>query len=155
MQTLINQSNNQHKRSKNSSVHPATECSGNNRVRTHAISGIKHDFHWAQAGSARAPSAWIWTSHCPIDAMRRLASQPRNVRYGTPRRMRGQHQTKMTVRVRKSNRGMKQQSINQSTKQNNKSRVPGAEFQKNSIKFQFKFKLNLNQIQIKFKSNSN
>ncbi len=41
--------------------------------------------------------------------MRRLASQPRNVRYGIPRRMRAQHQTTMTVRVRKSNRGMKQQ----------------------------------------------
>ncbi len=33
--------------------------------------------------------------------MRRLVSQPRNVRYGIPRRMRAQHQTQMTVRVRK------------------------------------------------------
>ena len=41
--------------------------------------------------------------------MRRLASQPRSVRYGIPRRMRAQHQTQMTVRVRKLNRGMKQQ----------------------------------------------
>ncbi len=49
--------------------------------------------------------------------MRRLASQPRNVRYGIPRRMRAQHQTQMTVRVRKLNRGMKQQStINQASK---------------------------------------
>ena len=40
--------------------------------------------------------------------MRRLASQPRNVRYGIPRRMRAQHQTQMTVHVRKLNRGMKQ-----------------------------------------------
>ena len=29
--------------------------------------------------------------------MRRLASQPRSVRYGIPRRMRAQHQTTMTV----------------------------------------------------------
>ena len=53
--------------------------------------------------------------------MRRLASQPRNVRYGIPRRMRAQHQTTMTVRVRKLNRGMnnQQSTINnqQSTKQ--------------------------------------
>ena len=46
--------------------------------------------------------------------MRWLASQPRSVRYGIPRRMRAQNQTKMTVRVRKSNRGMNNQ---QSTKQ--------------------------------------
>ena len=51
--------------------------------------------------------------------MRRLASQPRSVRYGIPRRMRAQHQTTMTVRVRKSNRGMNNQSINQQSKQNN------------------------------------
>ena len=51
--------------------------------------------------------------------MRRLASQPRNVRYGIPRRMRAQHQTTMTVHVRKLNRGMKQSNNNQS-KQNNK-----------------------------------
>ena len=73
--------------------------------------------------------------------MRRLASQPRNVRYGIPRRMRAQNQTKMTVRVRKSNRGMKQQSINKAKQQKPS---PGAEFQKNSKKFQFKLKLNLN-----------
>ena len=42
--------------------------------------------------------------------MRRLASQPRNVQHGIPRRMRAQHQTKMTVHVRKSNRGMNNQS---------------------------------------------
>ncbi len=42
--------------------------------------------------------------------MHRLVSQPRNVRYGIPRRMCAQHQTQMTVHVRKLNRGMKQQS---------------------------------------------
>jgi hypothetical protein len=78
--------------------------------------------------------------------MRRLASQPRSVRYGIPRRMRAQHQTTMTVHVRKLNRGMnnnqqstinnQQSTINQS-KQNNKSRSPGAEFQKEFKKFQF------------------
>ena len=134
MQQLINQAINQQQRRQQQ----LASRSGNRQARTHAISGIKHDFQWI--GSARAPSARIWTSHCPIDAMRRLASQPRNVRYGIPRRMRAQNQTKMTVRVRKSNRGMN----NQQSKQNNKSRSPGAEFQKNSKKFQFKLKLNLN-----------
>jgi hypothetical protein len=52
--------------------------------------------------------------------MRRLAPQPREVRHGhgIPRRMRAQHQTQMTVHVRKLNRGMFK-AIN---KQNNKSR---------------------------------
>ncbi len=67
--------------------------------------------------------------------MRRLASQPRNVRYVIPRRMRAQHQTQMTVRVRKSNRGMKQQQSKQAKQQKP---VPGAEFQKEFKKFQFK-----------------
>jgi hypothetical protein len=49
--------------------------------------------------------------------MRRLVSQPRNVRYGIPRRMRAQHQTTMAVHVRKSNRGMNNQSINKQAKQ--------------------------------------
>ena len=49
--------------------------------------------------------------------MRRLASQPRNVRYGIPRRMRAQHQTTMTVRVRKLNRGMNNQSTKQAKQQ--------------------------------------
>ena len=69
--------------------------------------------------------------------MRRLASQPRTVRYSIPRRMRAQHQAQMTVRVRKSNRGMKQAS--KTTKAG-----PGAEFQKNSKKYQFKLNSNLN-----------
>ncbi len=96
--------------------------------------------------------------------MRRLASQPRNVWYGIPRRMRAQRQTQMTVHVRKLNRGMNnQQSINQSKQNNkslgsqgilvllnvvhynnNKSRSPGAEFQKEFKKSKFKSKLNLN-----------
>ena len=55
--------------------------------------------------------------------MRRLASQPRSVRYGIQRRMRAQHQTQMTVR--KLNRGMKQQqSINQSINQQAKQQKP-------------------------------
>ncbi len=75
--------------------------------------------------------------------MRRLASQPRKVRtvrYGITQRMRAQHQTQMTVHVRKSNHGMKQQSIKASktTKAG-----PGAEFQKEFKKFQFKLNLNL------------
>ena len=76
--------------------------------------------------------------------MRRLAPQPLKVRYGILRRMRAQHPTRMTVRVRKSNRGMKQQSTinNQSSKQQKP--VPGAEFQKEFKKFQFKFKFKLN-----------
>ena len=79
--------------------------------------------------------------------MRRLASQPRSVRYGIPRRMRAQHRTTMTVRPEiepwhEATTINNQQSIN---KQNNKSRSPGAEFQKEFKKF--KFKLNL----IKFK----
>ncbi len=65
--------------------------------------------------------------------MRRLASQPRNVRYGISRRMCAQHQTRMTVHVRKLNRGMKQQSINKQAKQQKP--VPGAEFQKEFKKF--------------------
>ena len=48
----------------------------------------------------------VRTSHCPIDAVRRLVSQPQNVRHGIPRRMPAQHQTQMTVHVRKLNRGM-------------------------------------------------
>ena len=36
-------------------------------------------------------------------------------RYGIPRRMRAQHQTQMTVHVRKSNRGMKQQQQSNKT----------------------------------------
>ncbi len=67
--------------------------------------------------------------------MRQLASQPRNVRYGIPRRMCAQHQTQMTVRVRKLKRGMKQsinQSINPSIKQNNEA---GAESQKEFKKY--------------------
>ena len=56
--------------------------------------------------------------------MRRLASQPRNVRYGISRRMRAQCQTRMTVHVRKLNRGMKQ-AIKQAKQQKP---VPGAEF---------------------------
>jgi hypothetical protein len=80
--------------------------------------------------------------------MRRLASQPRSVRYGIPRRMRAQHQTTMTVYVRKLNRGMNNQStINQSKQAKQQKPVPGAEFQKEFKKF--KFKLNL----IKFKLN--
>jgi hypothetical protein len=56
--------------------------------------------------------------------------------------MRAQHQTTMTVHVRKLNRGMKQstinnQSINQAKQQKP---VPGAEFQKEFKKF----KCNLN-----------
>ncbi len=74
--------------------------------------------------------------------MRRLASQPRSVRYGIPRRMRAQHQTTMTVHVRKLNRGMKNQ---QSTKQAKQQKpVPGAEFQKEFKKVQFKFQFKLN-----------
>ena len=83
--------------------------------------------------------------------MRRLVSQPRNVRYGITRRMRAQHQTQMTVHVRKLNRGMNNQpSINQQAKQqkpdnNNKSKSTtkaGAEFQKEFKKFKFKSNLN-------------
>ena len=51
--------------------------------------------------------------------MRRLASQPRSVRYGIPRRMRAQHQTMMTVHVRKLNRGMKQSTTEQAKQQKN------------------------------------
>ena len=76
--------------------------------------------------------------------MRRLVSQPRNVRYGIPRRMRAQHQTTMTVHVRKLNRGMKQSTINQSIKAKQQKPVPGAEFQKEFKKFQIKLNLNLN-----------
>ena len=73
--------------------------------------------------------------------MRRLASQPRTVRYSIPRRMRAQHQAQMTVRVRKLNRGMNnQQSINKASKTTKAG--PGAEFQKNSKKFQFKLNSN-------------
>ena len=75
--------------------------------------------------------------------MRRLASQPRSVRYGIPRRMRAQHQTTMTVHVRRLNRGMKQ-----STKQAKQQKpVPGAEFQKEFKKLKFK----LNLIKLLFK----
>ena len=59
--------------------------------------------------------------------MRRLVSQPRSVRYGIPRRMRAQHQTQMTVRVRKLNRGMNNnQSIKASktTKAGNNNKKP-------------------------------
>jgi hypothetical protein len=77
--------------------------------------------------------------------MRRLASQPRSVRYGIPRRMRAQHQTTMTVHVRKLNRGMnnnQQSTINNQSKQAKQQKpVPGAEFQKEFKKFT-KFKLN-------------
>ena len=66
--------------------------------------------------------------------MRRLASQPRNVRYGIPRRMRAQHQTTMTVHVRKLNRGMNKQAKQQKP-------VPGAEFQKEFKKFQIRLDL--------------
>ena len=38
--------------------------------------------------------------------------------------MRAQHQTKMTVHVRKSNRGMKQQSINKQAKQQKSAKEP-------------------------------
>jgi hypothetical protein len=51
-----------------------------------------------------------------------------------PRRMRAQHQTTMTVHVRKLNRGMNNQStVNQQAKQQKP--VPGAEFQKEFKKF--------------------
>ncbi len=64
--------------------------------------------------------------------MRRLVSQPQNVRYGIPviipRRMRAQHQTQMTVRVRKLNRGMKQTTISIESKTTKAG--PRAEFQK-------------------------
>jgi len=54
--------------------------------------------------------------------------------------MRAQHQTTMTVHVRKLNRGMNNQ---QSTKQAKQQKpVPGAEFQKEFKKFQFKLNLN-------------
>ncbi len=57
--------------------------------------------------------------------MRRLASQPRNVRYDIIRRMRAQHQTQMTVHVRKLTRGMNNnQSINQSIKAKQQKPVP-------------------------------
>jgi hypothetical protein len=69
------------------------------------------------------------------------------VRYGIPRRMRAQHQTQMTVHVRKLNRGMKQSTIKQAKQQKP---VPGAEFQKEFKKFQFKFKF-----KFKFKFNLN
>ncbi len=87
------------------------------------------------------------------------------------RRMRAQHQTTMTIHVRKLNRGMNnnqsinfacwlsqsinKQSLNQQAKQqkppppgrnfkkNSKAGPPGAEFQKEFKKF--KFKLNLNE----------
>jgi hypothetical protein len=50
--------------------------------------------------------------------------------------MRAQHQTTMTVHVRKLNRGTKQQStINKQAKQQKP--VPGAEFQKEFKKFKF------------------
>ena len=76
--------------------------------------------------------------------MRRLASQPRHVRYGIPRRMRAQHQTTMTVHVRKLNRGMKQ-SINQSINQAKQQKpVPRGGISKRIQEIQFKFKLNLN-----------
>ena len=56
-------------------------------------------------------------------------AQPLKVRYGIPRRMRAQQPTRMTVHVRKSNRGMKQQSINNQQAKQQKP-VPGAEIQK-------------------------
>ena len=62
--------------------------------------------------------------------MRRLASQPRKVRYGITRRMRAQLQTTMTVHVRKLNRGMNNQSINQAKQQKPVPSGLGAEFQK-------------------------
>jgi hypothetical protein len=76
------------------------------------------------------------------------------VRYGIPRRMRAQHQTQMTVHVRKLNRGMNNQSINnQSIKQAKQQKpVPGAEFQKEFKKFQFKFKFKFKfKLKLKFK----
>ncbi len=114
MPQLINQAINQQETKQTTAGMPQQERTSSSPC----ISGIKHDFQWI--GSARLPSAWTWTSHCPIDAMRRLASQPRSVRYGIPRRMRAQHQTTMTVHVRKLNRGMKQSTINKASK-NNKS----------------------------------
>jgi hypothetical protein len=59
--------------------------------------------------------------------------------------MRAQHQTTMTVHVRKLNRGMnnnQQSTINNQSKQAKQQKpVPGAEFQKEFKKFT-KFKLN-------------
>jgi hypothetical protein len=51
MQQLINQAINQQQRRQQQ----LASRSGNRQARTHAISGIKHDFQWI--GSARAPSA--------------------------------------------------------------------------------------------------
>ncbi len=77
--------------------------------------------------------------------MRRLASQPRNVRYGIPRRMRAQYPTRMTVHVRKLNRGMKQ-SINQSTTSKTTKAGPrggiSKRIQEILIQFKSKFKSN-------------
>jgi len=52
--------------------------------------------------------------------------------------MRAQHQTTMTVRVRKLNRGMNNQQSKQAKQQKP---VPGAEFQKEFKKFQIRFNL--------------
>ncbi len=117
MPQLINQAINQQDRNKQQLA-----CrSGNEPARTHALAE-SNTISSKLAPHAYRPLESGQVSHCPIDAMRRLASQPRSVRYGIPRRMRAQHQTTMTVhvRVRKLNRGM---NNNQSTiKQNNKSR---------------------------------
>jgi hypothetical protein len=62
------------------------------------------------------PSAWIWTPRCPIDAPRRLASQPQKVRHGTPRRIYAQHLTNDTSRP-DGNRARREQDFNQTLKQ--------------------------------------
>ena len=74
--------------------------------------------------------------------MRRLASQPPKVRHSILRRMRAQHQTRMTFHVRKLNRGMNNNQ--QSIKAKQQKPVPGAEFQKEFKKFQLKLKFKLN-----------
>ena len=70
--------------------------------------------------------------------MRRLASQPRNVRYRIPRRMCAQHQTQMTVHVRKLNRGMN----NQSKQAKQQKPVPRGGISKRIQEIQFKLNLN-------------
>ncbi len=71
--------------------------------------------------------------------MRRLASQPRSVRYGIPRRMRAQHQTDNDD----SSRPEIEPWHEQSKQAKQQKPVPGAEFQKEFKKLNFKLNFNL------------
>ncbi len=70
--------------------------------------------------------------------MRRLVSQPRNVRYGISRRMCAQHQTQMTVHVRKLNRGTNNNQQSIKTSKTTKA-GPRAEFQKELKKLKLNY----------------